>query len=156
MAQQESKAVVSRKRRDIPDNLWMRCSDCGSLIYKPKVQEKQNVCPECNYHFEIPSHERIAALLDPESFAERFGELAPHDPLGFVAVKPYAERLAAAQARTGLRDACVVGTGRIEGVPVVFGVSDSRFLRGSMGSVVGEKIFRGSSSRAKSACRSSS
>ncbi|HLU50344.1 MAG TPA: acetyl-CoA carboxylase carboxyl transferase subunit beta, partial [Planctomycetota bacterium] len=92
MAQQEGKAVVSRKRRDIPD-LWMRCLDCESLIYKPKVQEKQNVCPECNYHFEIPSDERIAQMLDPGSFEECFADLAPHDPLDFVAVKAYAERL---------------------------------------------------------------
>jgi acetyl-CoA carboxylase carboxyl transferase subunit beta len=134
---------LSRRRRDIPDNLWMRCPDCGSLIYKPKVEEKQHVCPECNYHFEIPSHDRIAALLDPGSFEECFGELTPHDPLDFVAVKSYAERLIVTQKRTGLRDACVIGTGRIEGVGVVFGVSDSRFLRGSMGSVVGEKITRG-------------
>jgi len=138
----ESRAESARKRRDIPD-LWTRCPSCSKLIYKPKVEEKQNVCPECNYHFEIPSGDRIRALLDAGTFTELFAELSPLDPLSFVAVKRYADRLRAAQSRTGLRDACVVGTGRMEGIPVVFGVSDSRFLRGSMGSVVGEKICRG-------------
>ena len=132
----------SRRRRDIPD-LWMRCQSCSKLIYKPKVEEIQHVCPECNFHFEIPSHRRIEAILDEGSFEEYFDDIAPKDPLGFVAVKAYADRLAAAQKRTGLKDGCVVGTGRLDGFPVVFGVSDSRFLRGSMGSVVGEKIFRG-------------
>ncbi len=127
----------------MPDNLWMQCPVCTKLIYKPTVEQRQNVCPECNSHFEISSRRRIASLLDEGSFSEHFTELRPLDPLQFVAVRAYRDRLAAAQKRTSLADACVVGTGRIEGHPVVFGVSDSRFLRGSMGSVVGEKIFRG-------------
>ena len=131
-----------RRRRDMPDNLWMQCPDCSRMIYKPKVAEKSNVCPECNYHFEISSAERIASLLDPDSFEEHCTNLQPVDPLGFKALKAYKDRLAAAQSRTGLADACVVGTGAMDGIPVAFGVSDSRFLRGSMGSVVGEKIFR--------------
>ncbi len=139
----ESKIESTRKRRDMPENLWMRCQSCSKMIYKPKVEELQRVCPECDFHFEIPSRKRIEALLDSGSFSEYFSEIVPVDPLGFVAVKAYADRLAAAQRRTGLKDACIVGTGSIERVPVVFGVSDSRFLRGSMGSVVGEKIFRG-------------
>ena len=139
----ESKPEATRKRRDMPDNLWMQCHSCSKLIYKPKVEEMQNVCPECNFHFEIPSHMRLEGLLDPGSFEEYFGDIEPTDPLDFVAVKAYSQRLLAAQRRTGLKDACVIGTGRMEEFTVVFGVSDSRFLRGSMGSVVGEKIFRG-------------
>jgi acetyl-CoA carboxylase carboxyl transferase subunit beta len=132
-----------RRRRDIPDHLWMQCTDCGKLIYKPRVQEKLFVCPDCNFHFEISGPERIAMLLDPGSFAEHFTELSPLDPLEFVAQKPYRERLIATQKRTGLKDACLIGTGTMDSIPVVLGVSDSRFLRGSMGSVVGEKICRG-------------
>ena len=123
----------SRRRRDMPDNLWMRCSSCSRLIYRPTVAEKMNVCPECNYHFEISSHERIDSLLDPGSFEEYFGELRPTDPLEFSARKAYKDRLKAAQASTGLADGCVVGTGLLDRMPLVFGVSDSRFLRGSMG-----------------------
>ena len=132
----------ARRRKDMPSNLWMQCPSCARLVYKPKVEEKLNVCPECNYHFEISSRRRIEMLLDDGSFDEKFAELAPKDPLEFKALKEYKRRLVAAQTKTGLKDACVVGTGAIEGRPVVFGVSDSRFLRGSMGSVVGEKISR--------------
>jgi len=139
----ENKPDVNRRRRDMPDNLWMQCPTCNKLIYKPKVEEKQNVCPECNFHFEISSEKRIASMLDEGSFEEYFTEVVPTDPLEFVAVRSYRDRLAGAQKRTGLKDGCVVGTGKMEGIPVVFGVSDSRFLRGSMGSVVGEKISRG-------------
>jgi acetyl-CoA carboxylase carboxyl transferase subunit beta len=133
---------AGRRRRDMPGNLWMQCTGCSKMIYKPKVEEKLWVCPECNYHFEISSWKRISLMLDPDSFEEHFGDLSPLDPLAFRALKAYKDRLVEAQLKTGLRDACLVGTGRIEGMPVVFGVSDSRFLRGSMGSVVGEKICR--------------
>jgi acetyl-CoA carboxylase carboxyl transferase subunit beta len=132
-----------RKKKEMPGGLWLRCPGCSNLQYRRTVEEKLNVCPECNYHFEISAPERIAILLDPGSFEERFGDMAPLDPLGFVARKPYAERLGQARQATGLKDACVVGTGRIEGMEIVFGATDSRFLRGSMGSVVGEKIARG-------------
>ena len=139
----ENRVDHSRRRRDMPENLWMQCTDCGKLIYRRRVEEKLFVCPDCNFHFEIAGPERINTLLDPGSFVERFTELSPLDPLGFVAQKPYRDRLAATQKRTGLKDACIMGTGAMEAIPVVFGVSDSRFLRGSMGSVVGEKICRG-------------
>lgn len=131
-----------RKRRELPGHLWMHCPGCSGVVYKPLVEEKLWVCPSCNHHFEIPSWKRIELLLDPGSFVERFADLAPLDPLEFQALRSYKERLVEAQLKTGLKDACIVGTGRIEGMPVVFGVSDSRFLRGSMGSVVGEKIAR--------------
>jgi acetyl-CoA carboxylase carboxyl transferase subunit beta len=127
----------------MPDNLWMQCPSCNKLIYKPKVEEKQNVCPECNFHFEISSAKRVESMVDAGTFEEHFVGILPQDPLGFVAVRSYRDRLKAAQLRTSLTDACVIGTGRMEQIPVVFGVSDSRFLRGSMGSVVGEKISRG-------------
>lgn len=121
----------------------MQCTSCNKLVYKPKFEEGQNVCPECNFHYEISSSQRIEFLLDGTSFAEEFTDLYPLDPLEFVAKRSYKERLRGAQESTSLSDACIVGTGRMDGIPVVFGVSDSRFLRGSMGSVVGEKIRRG-------------
>jgi acetyl-CoA carboxylase carboxyl transferase subunit beta len=137
------KRIRFRKKKEMPGGLWLRCPGCANLQYRRAVEEKLNVCPECNYHFEISAPERIAILVDEGTFEERFGDMAPLDPLGFVARKPYADRLKQAQEATGLKDACVVGTGAIEGVQAVFGTTDSRFLRGSMGSVVGEKITRG-------------
>ena len=144
MAPEESgkKPASGRKRKEMPD-LWMQCTSCNKLVYKPKFKEMQNVCPECNFHYEISSSQRIEFLLDEASFDEKFTDLYPLDPLEFVAKRSYQERLRSAQERTNLPDACVVGTGRLDGIPVVFGVSDSRFLRGSMGSVVGEKIRLG-------------
>ena len=137
----EKKLGGGRKRKEMPD-LWMQCSSCNKLVYKPKFEEMQNVCPECNHHYEISSVERIDSLLDKGSFEEKFTDLYPLDPLEFVAVRSYEERLRSAQDRTKLSDACVVGIGKMDTIEVVFGVSDSRFLRGSMGSVVGEKITR--------------
>ncbi|MFQ5653986.1 MAG: acetyl-CoA carboxylase, carboxyltransferase subunit beta [Planctomycetota bacterium] len=131
-----------RRRRDMPGGLWLRCTGCSKMIYRSLVLERGNVCPECNYHFEITSDERIRLICDADTFEPEFQDLAPCDPLHFVARRAYRERLAEVQEKTGLRDACVVGQALIGGHPVVFGVSDSRFLRGSMGSVVGEMICR--------------
>lgn len=139
-----SRAEASRKRRgDSSESQWVKCRNCGKLIYKSRMEEMLFVCPECNFHFEIPGPVRIDTLIDEGTFEEHFQDLSPLDPLEFSAKKAYKDRLLAAQKNTGLKDACLVGTGKVETLPVVFGVSDSRFLRGSMGSVVGEKICRG-------------
>lgn len=136
------KRIRFRKKKEMPGGLWIRCPDCENMQYKKAVEELLQVCPECNYHFELPVHERVAHLLDEGSFQEVATGLTSADPLEFVAVKAYADRLTRAREATGLEDGCVVGTGTIGGHEVVFGASDSRFLRGSMGSVVGEKFAR--------------
>ena len=143
MAWDGLRRIGFRKKKDMPSGLWLRCPGCENSQYKRLVEERHQVCPECNYHFEISAAERIRLLLDEDSFEEHYTDLAPTDPLKFRARRSYQERLADAQKRTGLKDATVIGTGRMGGKDVVFGVSDSRFLRGSMGSVVGEKITRG-------------
>jgi acetyl-CoA carboxylase carboxyl transferase subunit beta len=142
MAWDSFKRIRFRKKKELPGGLWMRCPDCEKSVYKKAVEEKLHVCPECDYHFEITVWQRIEQLLEPGSFEEVATGLRSTDPLGFIAVKAYADRLEAARKATGLDDACVVGTGRIGETKVVFGASDSRFLRGSMGSVVGEKFTR--------------
>src|SRR5262249_34919142 len=133
-----------RPRRGVPEGLWMICPQCKATIFRKEVAARLNVCPEatCGYHFYLPARQRIAQLLDEESFEEWFTDLAPCDPLGFNDRIPYAERLVAEQAKTGMRDAAVVGRGFIRGRPVVFGVTDFAFMAGSMGSVVGEKLTR--------------
>lgn len=132
-----------RRRKEMPSGLWLRCSGCGKIVYKNLVMERGNVCPECNFHFDITSEERIKLLADPETFIEEFGELVSVDPLEFVARRAYKERLEQVRGKTGLREACSIGRCEIGSTPVVLGVSDPRFLMGSMGSVVGEKITRG-------------
>lgn len=141
MAFEKIKKFISRKKQ-IPGDLWMKCPDCGSMIFKKVVEDRKRVCPDCLYHFTLTPRERIELLLDAGSFAEHWADLAPVDALGFEGEISYRKKLESAQRETGQKDACVVGTGRIDGREVVFGVTDSRFMMGSMGSVVGEKVAR--------------
>ncbi len=131
-----------RRKKEMPDGLFMKCNGCGKTIYRKTVAEAINVCPECNFHFTLTSAERISLLLDDGKLEEMDAEMRSADPLKFKATKTYADQLTKYQEGTGLRDAVVTGTGRIGGHEVVFGVTDSRFLMGSMASVVGEKVTR--------------
>ena len=131
-----------RKKKDMPDGLWMRCDACGKTVYKKDVENGLRVCPECRFHFPLDSSQRIALTLDPWSFEELFADMAPQDPLGFVDREAYTDRLKRYSEATGLRDAIVVGTGIIDGWKTAFGVLDTRFMMGSLGSVMGEKIYR--------------
>ncbi len=131
-----------RRKRDLPEGLWMKCEGCGSLIYRKEVEQNHRVCPECQFHFTLPAMDRIRLLVDPDSFEEMWADLAPCDPLNFVALASYKDKIAEAQKATGLKDAIVTGRARLAGYDVMIGVTDSRFLMGSMGSVVGEKVAR--------------
>src|SRR5262245_48842528 len=129
-------------KRVVPEGLWKQCPQCKATIFAKEAAARLNVCPECDYHFYLPAQQRLAQLLDEDSFEEWFTELLPCDPLGFNDRVPYARRLEAEQQKTSMRDAAVVGKGFIRGRPVVFGVTDFAFMAGSMGSVVGEKLTR--------------
>lgn len=133
---------VFHRRRAMPDGQWIRCNSCKNLVDKKAVAERLRVCPECNFHFSISSQERIKLLLDEGTFEEYWSDLAPSDPLNFKALASYKEKIAAAQKQTGLKDAAVVGQGKLKNHDIIFGVTDSRFMMGSMGSVVGEKVTR--------------
>ena len=136
-----TKVTVSKKK-DIPGGLWTKCSDCGEIIYNKKLEENLFVCPKCGYHFTLGIKKRIEILLDDGSFEELYGDLESLDPLKFDGPKSYMDKLKKAQDDTGLRDAAVTGFGCIKKKKVALGVTDSRFIMGSMGSVVGEKITR--------------
>jgi acetyl-CoA carboxylase carboxyl transferase subunit beta len=142
MKPNDTKATMARPKRGVPEGLWLRCPQCKSPVYRKTAEERLNVCPDCEYHFYLPAADRIAQLLDKDSFEEWFTDLRSVDPLGFTDRLPYHERLIAEQAKTGMSDAAVVGRGFIRGRPVVFGVTDFAFMAGSMGSVVGEKLAR--------------
>jgi len=131
-----------RPKRGVPEGLWIRCPQCKATIFRKEAEGRFNVCPECDYHFYVPALDRIAQLLDEDSFEEWFPELRPCDPLAFKDRILYGERIKAEQAKTGMNDAARVGKGFIRGRPVVFGVTDFAFMAGSMGSVVGEKLTR--------------
>jgi acetyl-CoA carboxylase carboxyl transferase subunit beta len=134
--------VKIAKKKDIPEGLWTKCEDCGDIIYNKALEENMKVCPKCSYHFVLTAPERITMLLDEGSFEERDFSLRPMDPLLFKGPRSYEDKLKEDQAATGLSEACISGRGSIEGKRVIFVVTDSRFIMGSMGSVVGEKIAR--------------
>jgi acetyl-CoA carboxylase carboxyl transferase subunit beta len=131
-----------RAKRGVPEGLWQRCPGCGQTIYRGEAEKRLGVCPECEYHFYVTARERIRQVLDEGTFEEWCSELMPADPLEFKDKKPYREKLVAEQKRTGLTEAAVVGSGMIRARRVAFGVTDSAFIMGSMGSVVGEKLTR--------------
>jgi acetyl-CoA carboxylase carboxyl transferase subunit beta len=130
------------ERSGIPEGLWLRCPDCGDMLFRKVVEESLHVCPGCQYHFRISARTRIQQLLDEGSFEERYADVEPVDPLKFVDKKSYKDRLTAEQKKTGNPDAVVCGKGFIKGRPLVLAVMDPTFMMGSMGSVVGEKITR--------------
>jgi acetyl-CoA carboxylase carboxyl transferase subunit beta len=130
------------RRRVGPTDAWTKCPSCDQQVFNRQLERNLRVCPNCGHHFRMSVGERIDLLLDEDSFAERDASLESVDPLGFADQKPYPTRLEAAQLKTGLREAAVWGTGRIDGHEVAIGLFDFRFMGGSMGSVVGEKIAR--------------
>ncbi len=131
-----------RPKRGVPEGLWIRCEGCGATVYRKQIEQNQYVCMECHYHFTVPARVRIEQLLDADSFEEWFPDLSSLDPLGFVDKKAYADRIKGEQKRTGLKDACIAGRGYMRGRPLVFALTDSSFIMGSMGSAVGEKLTR--------------
>jgi acetyl-CoA carboxylase carboxyl transferase subunit beta len=136
------KNVLKRPKRGVPEGLWKRCPGCRATIFRKEAEKRLGVCPECEYHWYVPARQRIAQVLDEGTFEEWDADLQSADPLGFVDKIPYPQRLEEEQQRTGLREAAVVGAGMIRGRRVAFGVTDSAFIMGSMGSVVGEKLTR--------------
>ena len=120
----------------------MRCPDCQETVFRKEVQRGKGICPHCEHHFYISAQQRIEQILDDGTFTEWFADLEPADPLTFKDKRSYRDRVKSEQKRTGLREAAVVGGGMIRARRVAFGVTDSAFIMGSMGSVVGEKLTR--------------
>ena len=129
-------------RRAAPSDAWTKCPSCDAQVFNRQLERSLRICPSCGHHFRMSVGERIDLLLDPNSFEERDAGLEAVDRLGFHDDRPYTHRLEASQVKTGLRDAVVWGVGRIDGQRVAIGIFDFRFMGGSMGSVVGEKLAR--------------
>jgi acetyl-CoA carboxylase carboxyl transferase subunit beta len=128
-------------RSSVPEGLWVRCDGCREIIFAKELDKNLRICPKCGFHFRIDAPARVALLIDGEP-EELFAEVSPADPLGFTDTKRYVDRLRAYQKALGVRDAALVVEGELEGLPVVLAVLDYRFMGGSMGSVVGEKVAR--------------
>ncbi len=131
-----------RQEREIADGLWTKCEHCGVLTYTKDLRANQWVCGECGHHHRIFSDERIRQLIDANTWQPLDVHIQPKDPLGFKDRKAYGDRLRDTQAKTQLADAVQTGVGQLDDLPVALGVMDFRFMGGSMGSVVGEKLTR--------------
>lgn len=136
------KVVKVSKRKGVPDGTWLKCEGCGELIYKKTLDENFRVCPKCNYHFVLTANERISMLLDEGSFKEFDKGMKPQDVLKFKGPKSYAQKIEQDTLATGMDEAVVTGKGLVNNREIAVGVTDSRFIMGSMGYVVGEKIAR--------------
>jgi acetyl-CoA carboxylase carboxyl transferase subunit beta len=134
--------ILKLQKDGIPEGLWMRCPECGDMLFRKVVDEALHVCPGCQYHFRVSARTRIELLVDDGTFEERFTDVTPTDPLQFVDKKPYADRLKSEQLKSGNSDAVVCGKAFIKGRQIMMAVMDPTFMMGSMGSVVGEKITR--------------
>ncbi|HSM50426.1 MAG TPA: acetyl-CoA carboxylase, carboxyltransferase subunit beta [Thermoanaerobaculia bacterium] len=129
-------------RSPVPEGLWVRCEECREVLFARELERSLRVCPKCGHHFRLDAPERIRLLLDEAGARELFGSIRPTDPLRFRDTRPYADRLHAYREAVGVPDAVRVLEGSLAGIPVVLAVMDYRFMGGSMGSVVGEKITR--------------
>ena len=131
------------KKKDMPGGLWLKCESCSSTIYRKELEEKGFVCPKCGFHFTLPGPQRVQATVDEGTWTELFPDLKSLDRLKFVDSVPYSEKIERTVKRTGQSDALILGRGEIKGRPVIMAVLDFKFMGGSMGEVVGEKISLG-------------
>ena len=130
------------EKRIRTEGLWVKCEDCRQIIWKKDLEENLNVCPKCNRHFRIDARTRLAILFDNADWQESDTDLASTDPLSFVDIKAYKDRLRKAQSETGLSDAIINAEGTIDGRPVIISCMEYSFIGGSMGAVIGEAITR--------------
>jgi acetyl-CoA carboxylase carboxyl transferase subunit beta len=133
---------TSGEKKVKTEGLWVKCEGCRQIIWKKDLEENYNVCPRCDKHFRVDARTRMAQLFDDGEYTIEDANLSSTDPLKFTDLKPYASRLKAAQAATGLKDAIVNARGRINGQPIIISAMEYSFIGGSMGAVVGEVITR--------------
>ena len=131
----DKKPLKARNKRDVPADIFEQCPDCGKVLYRERLARNLNVCESCGYHLRISAEGYLSILLDPGSFEELDGDLRASDPLEFVDVKPYANRIATAES-SGKSEAVVSAVGRLDGIEIAIAAMDFSFIGGSMGSVV--------------------
>ncbi|WP_459841199.1 acetyl-CoA carboxylase, carboxyltransferase subunit beta [Halanaerocella petrolearia] len=126
-------------KKDMPEDLWTKCQECEEIIFNKKLAKNLKVCPECGNHFRLTATERVSLLVDEGIFEEYDADLEAENPLNFP---DYEDKIDKYQGKTGLKEAVISGIGQINGYQVSVAALDSRFLMGSMNSVVGEKVTR--------------
>jgi acetyl-CoA carboxylase carboxyl transferase subunit beta len=138
----KEKKKLESKKRELPADVWAKCDGCGEILYREKLNDNRSVCEKCGYHFRITANDYAEILLDRGLEEEYDAGLSSRDPLDFVGPTPYRDRYQRAVRKTGRKEAVLTGRGHLDGRDVGFGAMDFRFIGGSMGSVVGEKIAR--------------
>jgi len=141
----KTRKPIARTKREsrVPEGLWVKCPSCGRAIYNKELTDNLQVCLKCSHHFRMTAAERLRMLFDAGAWTEHDAGLRSLDPLQFTDTKAYRARLDASMKATGLNDAIIVGSGTLDGVPMVIAAMEYGFIGGSMGVVVGEKITRG-------------
>ncbi|MDR1255888.1 MAG: acetyl-CoA carboxylase, carboxyltransferase subunit beta [Puniceicoccales bacterium] len=135
-------STISVKKRDMPKGLWTKCPMSGELVYNRDLEKNNMVVPKSGYHFPLGAHRRINLLCDRGSFHEMWAGLETVDVLGFGGGIKYLDKLRSHREKTGMCEAAIAGSARIDGIAVAIAAMDFNFLGASMGSVVGEKITR--------------
>jgi acetyl-CoA carboxylase carboxyl transferase subunit beta len=130
------------ERRVRTEGLWTKCSACRAIVWKKDLEANWETCPKCEHHFRLGARRRLELLLDNETWTELDADLGSSDPLHFSDTKPYAQRLKDAQHKLGMKDAILTAEGQMNGRPVICCSMEFRFIGGSMGAVVGEKVAR--------------
>lgn len=133
---------TENQRKDMPEGMWVKCTSCGEILHRNALEQNLWVCTKCHHHFRIGSTEYFSILFDEKSFKEYDAKMTSKDSLKFVDTKKYTDRVKETIKKTKLHDALRYGTGKIHKMPAVIACMDFAFIGGSMGSVVGEKIFR--------------
>ncbi len=132
-------AVATPKKKDFPQGVWDKCKSCGKTVFVKNRDENLHVCPSCGFHYPLTAEKRIELLMDNGTFVEIDANMTSTDPLNFPV---YQDKLKVAKAKTGLKSGIICGTGKLKGKEYALGVMDFRFIGGSLGSVIGEKITR--------------
>ncbi len=139
---EDRSSIKSKDKRAVPEGIWSQCASCKSTIFQNELFATDFVCPNCSHHYQLSALQRIDLLIDKDTFNETAKDVSSKDPLKFEATKKYKESIDKAKRSTGLKEAIITGKGSLYGRPVAIGIMDFRFIGGSMGSVVGEKIVR--------------
>ncbi|NWF93736.1 MAG: acetyl-CoA carboxylase carboxyltransferase subunit beta [Syntrophaceae bacterium] len=140
--EEEKEKKERREELQLSDHLWIKCNSCNEIIYRKVIERNFEVCPKCNYHFQIPARRRMDYVVDPGTFVEYDADLLPVDPLEFKDLKRYPHRVKESQEATGQKEAVICGEAKVEGQPAMIGIFEFNFMGGSLGSVAGEKITR--------------
>ena len=138
----EPREPREQRSSKVPEGLWVKCDSCRQILYNKELARNYKICPKCGFHFRLSAAERLRMLFDGEQYRELEGELRSTDPLRFRDTKRYRDRLAEYEESIGTSDAIMIGSGTLDGIPVLIGAMEFFFLGGSMGSVVGEKVTR--------------